>query len=138
MIAKDNISLLEYLNNKHIEYPDEFNAEILENAEELLVRVNTLLQKEKLKAIQSSGFRPPSYNKTIKGAAKNSWHTKGAAIDLYDPEKTLAKCITGINYDNEKLLVRYDLWAEHPKYTRNWLHLQSKPVKSGRRIFKPW
>jgi hypothetical protein len=30
-----------------------------------------------------------------------------------------------------------DLYCEDFKYTKTWVHLQSRPTRSGKRIFKP-
>jgi hypothetical protein len=36
-----------------------------------------------------------------------------------------------------KLLEQYDLYMEDPLYTTTWVHLQTRPTKSGSRVFKP-
>jgi hypothetical protein len=61
---------------------------------------------------------------------------KGLALDILDDKlQTLAKLIT------KELLIKYDLYMEHPSDTigksANWLHLQSAKTASGNRIFHP-
>ena len=119
-------------------YPKEYNETIKLNAIGLLKYVNDLIYQLGIDPVVTSGFRPPSYNKTVKGAAKKSNHQYGLAIDLSDPKKELAKMICGEDFDDINILREFNLYAEHPNYTKNWLHIQSVPPQSGKRIFKPY
>lgn len=138
------ITLDQYLMGRHLKWPKEYTQEIKENAIGLLVIVNDFIKTLDIRnVVVTSGFRPPSYNKTVKGAAKGSRHTTGQAIDLADPKKELAKLICGKDFKDGSLLEEFNLYAEHPGYTSanpkgsHWLHLQSVPPKSHTRIFIP-
>ena len=103
------------------------------NAEELLNRVNSLMVRfgEIRKIV--SGWRPPEVNAKLPGAAINSKHITGQAVDLADPDGDLDQwCL-----DNPNELERFQLWLEHPATTKNVCHLQSVPPKSGKRVFYP-
>lgn len=128
----EQITLEMYLMGRHLKWPNEYNTEIKANAEVLLTYVNDLLKQLDLDVEVSSGFRPPSYNKTVKGAARKSKHQTGEAIDLRDPKGELAKLLL-----TEGILEEFNLYMEDPKFTKGWVHLQSRPPGSGRRVFKP-
>ncbi len=127
------ITLDQYLMGRHLKWPKEYTQEIKENAIGLLVIVNDFIKALDIRnVVVTSGFRPPSYNKTVKGAARGSRHQTGQAIDLADPKKEIAKLIL-----TDGILEEFNLYAEDPKYTRNWIHIQSVPPRSGKRIFIP-
>lgn len=126
------ISLNTYLMGRHLKWPNEYNEQIEQNAQGLLVYINDLLNQLDLDVEMSSGFRPPSFNKTVKGAARKSRHQTGQAIDLRDPKGELAKLLT-----TDGILEEFNLYMEDPKFTKGWVHLQSIPPGSGKRIFKP-
>lgn len=116
---------------------DLVNPEIAENAKILLLKANTFLEvyeRETGREVKmSSGYRSPEYNKTIPGAAKNSKHMSGQAVDIFDGDKALAKfCL-----QKARLLEEYGLYCEDMRCTRNWVHFQSVPPKSGNRFFIP-
>jgi phosphate uptake regulator len=83
----------------------------------------------------SSGWRPQAINKIITGAAKNSHHMTGKAIDLVDSrEQELARKIES----RPDLLDKHQLWMEDRYATPGWVHLDigsRSPRKV--RIFKP-
>ncbi|MGL5935265.1 MAG: D-Ala-D-Ala carboxypeptidase family metallohydrolase [Cetobacterium sp.] len=102
-------------------------------AQDLLNKVNAFLEHWGREVQMTSGYRSPEYNKTIKGAAPNSNHMSGKAIDISDSDKALAKfCIIKKN-----LLADYGLWCEDPRTTPTWVHFQSIPPKSGNRFYIP-
>lgn len=83
----------------------------------------------------SSGWRPPAVNAATAGAAVNSRHMTGQAIDLYDPDGDLDEWLmTG---EGQATLTALGLWMEHPSATKGWCHLQTVPPRSGRRVFYP-
>ena len=98
--------------------------------DDLLNRLNELRAIWGKPMVITSGYRPPEYNKEI-GGAKNSAHIYAMAADIWDPNKELAEFLS----KDEKLLEELGFWMEDPKYTRNWVHLQTRPAKN--RIFKP-
>lgn len=85
-------------------------------------------------SIVNSGWRPASINALVPNAALNSLHITCEACDLHDPEGLLDEwCYTV----SETILKDLGLWLEHPASTRRWCHVQTKPPKSGRRVFYP-
>lgn len=109
----------------------ELTPELLANAENLLKRVNSLLQELGVPMPKvSSGFRPSAVNAGIANAAKKSLHMSCSAIDMLDDkDQTLAKLIQKDAEENKRnsLLHKYGLWLEHPKHTigkySTWCHL---------------
>lgn len=127
------ITLEDYLMGRDQAHPDAYTDDVRLNAEELLSRVNKLLlELGAIKVKVSSGWRPEAINNTV-GGAKKSNHITGSAIDIYDPMKMLARSILR----NKELLETLDLYMEEPGSTPGWVHLQSVPPKSGKRIFLP-
>jgi len=134
------ITLEDYFGHQsHVEPPSD---EVQINARELLIRVNALLDviNESFPGIGAamhprvnSGWRPAAYNATVPGAAVKSKHITGQAIDLADPDGELDELL--VNHQN--LLVIAGLWQEHPLATKNWMHVQSVPPRSGNRTFYP-
>jgi hypothetical protein len=120
-------------------YPERANSpelteEVKSNILDLIARANALLNELGVKQVAvSSGFRPSGVNVNVKGAAKKSNHLSGLALDLYDPKGELDKLFMA----NLKLLEKHGLWIESPDDTPTWSHLQSRPPKSGNRVFKP-
>ncbi len=114
-------------------FASEYDQEVKENAEDLLIKVNALVQELGLeyKGL-NSGWRPSLYNVRI-GGARRSRHTIGQAIDLTDRDgKIKAKIMS-----NPEVLRPYDMSMEHPSATRTWCHLQTPPPRSGRLVFWP-
>lgn len=112
------------------------------NAEDLLIRVNKLLEdyvsdggvlkknpdtKTNISGQNYGGFRPED----CKIGAKNSAHKTGKAVDIYDPDNHLDNWISDI------VLIRHGLFREHPDFTKFWSHLSTQSPKSGKRTFYP-
>ena len=113
------------------------------NAIDLLTRVNALMEEYTLSTGRSvpinkstgsqisgateGGFRLP----TCTQGATNSSHKEAKAVDVYDPDEGLDNWIT------RTILVKYDLYREHPDYTHGWCHLTTRQPKSGTRTFIP-
>jgi len=123
----------------HLADPSE---EVEASAEELLIRVNSLLAvinmthpgiSGAMYPKVNSGWRPASYNAKVPGAAVKSKHITGHAIDLSDPDGEMDELLLA----NPKLLELAGLWLEHPAATKNWSHWQSLAPRSGNRIFFP-
>jgi hypothetical protein len=117
--------------------------EVIANAADLAWRVSGVLTAFGASRKLSSGYRPREVNDATPNAGKDSHHIHGRAVDIVDDDGKLAEfCVT-----NTALLETLGLWMESPKYTvkkdargrviSRWVHLQSKPPKSGRRIFSP-
>ena len=127
------ITLCDYLMGRDKSHAAEYSETISIAAEELLDRVNLLLAELEVETLVCSGWRPPSVNAQVKGAAKHSKHMTGHAIDIADPTRKIARAIVR----DPEILVRSDLYAEDPEHTRGYIHLQSVGPGSGKRIFKP-
>lgn len=118
------------------EYP--LTIDLALNAARLLAAVNFLRAVYGHPCRVSSGYRPGRFNKAA-GGAPNSAHLTCEAIDLADPSGHLARWIVL----NTELLEHLDLYVEDPipapgyKGTPGWVHIQTRPVPSGNRIFRP-
>jgi hypothetical protein len=62
-----------------------------------------------------------------------SQHLKGAAVDIFDPNRQLQEWCK----QNVSILEQNQLWCEDFSATPNWVHFQIFPPKSGNRFFKP-
>lgn len=83
----------------------------------------------------SSGWRPPVINANTPGAAVNSRHMTGQAVDLYDPDGDIDEWL--LSDAGQAALAKLGLWMEHPAATKGWCHLQTVPPRSKRRVFYP-
>jgi hypothetical protein len=115
-----------------------------ENAQVLLIRINDFLdfaididptiEQEICDDPVNSGWRSEAYNKTLKGAAKNSAHFTFQAKDLRDPHGKLDRIVIA----NIPFMQRVGLYVEHPRYTKGWCHLSSRAPASGNIIYIPY
>lgn len=126
------ITIEDYLMGRHLQYPAEYNNKFQCNAESLIRKVNNFLDALNVNPRVTSGFRPPSINRKVIGAAKRSHHQTCNAIDLEDSSGAL-----GIKASDPALLEQFGLYLEDPTYTKGWIHLQDLPPRSKRRIFIP-
>ena len=128
------IALADYWMGRDKTHAADMTPEIRSNAADLVVRCNQLAAALSFPLPRvSSGWRPPSVNAGVKGAAKRSNHMTGNAVDFADPDGKLdAWCLA-----NLPTLERIGIWLEHPDATPNWCHLQRVPPRSGRRVFRP-
>lgn len=73
------------------------------------------------------GFRLPDSATGL----KKSNHKDANAVDVYDPDRTLAQwCVS-----NKSNLALAELWMEDPRWTPVWVHLQTLPPGSDKRIY---
>jgi len=120
----------------------EYNQEQAQNAVELCRRVNHLLSyaeecgvnlklNKKTGSLISGekygGFRPLD----CPIGAEKSAHKQAMAVDIYDPENALDIWL------NDAILIKFDLYREHPDHTNSWAHLSTKEPRSKRRTFIP-
>lgn len=111
----------------------DLTADIIANAQIVVERTNALLACFGEDRAVSSGWRPPSVNAGVPGAAKGSKHMAGTAIDLQDRDERLDQwCMEHLD-----VLREIGLWLEHPGWTVGWSHLQIVPPRSGARVFVP-
>lgn len=118
---------------REVQYPilPEWNR----NVSELLDRVNGILSQypeQPLTVVVNSGYRPGHWN-TQAGGSPRSAHLTCEAVDIADPGGILARWLLG----NLSLLEQYNLYLEDPSRTPSWIHLQTRPTRSGKRVFLP-
>jgi hypothetical protein len=82
----------------------------------------------------NSGWRPPSVNACTPGASATSLHMTGEALDLHDPAGEIDAWL--MTPQGQYTLERLGLWLEHPDSTPGWCHLQTRPPRSGNRVFR--
>jgi hypothetical protein len=129
----DPLSLESYIGDKFPEYQAEWTPKHERSAKALLKRVKkAMLILSVDKPVINSGWRPAAYNKKI-GGARKSHHIKAKAIDIGDRDKRIASILC----QRPQILDHCDLWIEHPDHTPTWVHFQSRPPRSGKRIFIP-
>ena len=73
------------------------------------------------------GFRLPD----AETGRPNSSHKEAKGVDVFDGDGEFSKWIT------DELLEKYGLFREAPSYTPGWVHLQTRPVRSGNRTYRP-
>lgn len=138
------IELADYWMGRDLKYPLSMSTEIAANAARTVEIANKLLVLAKASGVRlqsspithsivASGWRPPMLNANTPGAAPNSRHITGQAIDIYDPDGDIDEWLFG----NQQPLVDLGVWAEHPGATKGWSHWQIVPPRSGRRFFYP-
>lgn len=103
------------------------------NLSKLLAALHLLQPVCPEELIVTSGYRPPSINATIPGAAKKSNHMVCLACDFHDPTGAVGKWCAA----NLEVLEAVGLWLEHPLSTPGWCHLQAAAPRSGHRMFIP-
>lgn len=129
------ISLDAYWKGRDKEYADELTDEIRGNAEKTVELANELLSRAGRSDIDlvDSGWRPKAVNDHTSNAASGSKHLSAEAVDLPDYKRTLATwCV-----DNLDVLAEIGLWMEDPRWTKTWVHVQTVPPRSGKRVFIP-
>jgi len=116
--------------------------EHLDNLVKLHDAVNKLRLAYGKPLIVTSGYRSLAEHLAIykaKGITDQSKipmkskHLSGEAVDFSDPDNRLQIWILA----NEELVSSFGLWFEDFAYTKNWVHCQIVPPKSGKRFFKP-
>lgn len=110
--------------------PKEIPDGIISNLMELRARLNQLGFKPP--RVFTCTYRNPEHNARVGGAKKSS-HLTGCACDIADSDGLLKDYLR----TNPELLEECDLYAEDFDSTKGWVHLSSRPSKSGKRIFKP-
>lgn len=142
------ISYEDYLMGREKKYRHEITQDMEENAGMLLARVNLLISwaaadgvfpgiDSKTGTHVASGWRPTEINARTSNAGKASKHITMQGIDVQDtPDRTLARwCLR-----NLASLEEIGLWMEDPQWTGGadpWVHFQSVPPGSGRRVYVP-
>jgi uncharacterized protein YcbK (DUF882 family) len=124
------ISLSELLHGHDI---NDVPAEHQQNLEELLKRINLIREAWGQPMIVTSGYRSAEDQARINPKAPQSKHMIGCAVDIADPDESLAAW----NHANIALLEQVGLWCEATESTVGWEHYQWLPPGSGNRFFIP-
>lgn len=93
-----------------------------DNLQDLLCKINRVRDKYGKPMIVTSGYRTVAHELS-RGRSGKSDHCKCKAIDIYDPDKSLARWC----HENEEFLSSIPLWIEHTDYTSNWVHFTTTP-----------
>lgn len=139
------ITLQQYLMGRERSHGLQLGPDLLRNAERTVDLANRLLVLAKgagvalhehpgSGSIVTSGWRPADINASTPGARPRSLHLSCEAIDLYDPDGDLDEWLLGAA---DVVLKDLGLWLEHPAATKGWAHVQTRPPRSGRRVFYP-
>ena len=97
-------------------------ARYLENLYILWKKINNIRTAYGKPMIVTSGYRTVA-NEIQHGRSGKSDHCQCKAVDIYDPDKSLANWV----HENEQLLKYNQLWVEHTDYTKNWVHFTIQP-----------
>lgn len=134
-----SISMIEILKKAKLE---DQPKDIQDNLNKLLEKVNKLRAAYGKPLTVSSGLRTMEDHLRIykeKGITDKSKipmkskHLSGESVDFADPKQELQKWIKA----NLKLMEEIGLWFEDFSATKNWVHVQIVPPKSGNRFFLP-
>lgn len=141
-----SVTLKDYWMGRDQQYPHALSTEIRGEAGRTVELLNRLLQglsaagikpprNPRTGSVLTSGWRPPDVNEATLGAAPRSHHIWGRAADIYDPEGEIDDYL--LTTGGQELLTTLGLWMEHPAATKGWCHVQTRPPRSGRRVFYP-
>jgi len=129
------ITLHAYWLGRDVTHAEELTDDIQRNALVTVTKCNELLSRAGRNDINTvnSGWRPQSVNDATRNSAAVSSHLTAQAVDLPDTDRTLAEwCV-----DNLDVLKDVGLWMEDPRWTPTWVHLQTKPPRSGKIVYIP-
>lgn len=85
--------------------------------------------------VVSSGYRPASVQAKVNPKVKNSKHSTCEAVDVVDKSGAFGAWL--LTAAGLAALGEVGLHIEDPNYTEGWVHLQSVPPRSGKRVFVP-
>jgi hypothetical protein len=135
------ITLSEYFMGRDARFADELTPRIRDCSALTVERANYLLEAyaeatgDDSERRVNSGWRPRAVNAAVRGAAPNSRHLTGEAVDLSDEDQSLGEwCESEAGL---AVLEKVGLWIESPAYTKRWLHCQTVAPRSGNRVFVP-
>lgn len=110
----------------------ELPEDVYKNLMGLRERLNKLGKDFLPPRILACGYRNPAHNAQVGGARKSN-HLTGRAVDIVDRDNQLKSFLKS----HEHLLAECGLYAEDYEHTPTWVHLQSNPPASGKRVFLP-
>lgn len=115
---------------REVQYPLDKDQE--KNLSILLERINKVRTKYGKPMTVTSGYRPAAINAGVAGAAKKSSHTLCMAVDIKDTDGSFRKWVL----ENLQLFKDLDLYLEDFRWTKTWVHIQTR--KASKRIFIPY
>lgn len=104
---------------------------LADNLNDLYHKINLIREKYGKPMVVTSGYRSIEYELS-KGRSGKSDHCKCKAVDIYDPDKGLAKWC----HDNQEFIESIPLWIEHTDYTKNWVHFTT--TEKSKTFFIPY
>ena len=128
------ISKSEILMGRDRDYSAEYTPEISNNIDRLVKAMNVIRLLYGSTMTIASGWRPSSFNATVRGAAGHSKHTIGLACDVHDPDGKVRDFVLS----RLDLMQSVGLYFEDFRWTHGWVHFQLAPPASGKRIFIPY
>ncbi len=139
------ITLAQYWLGRDITHALQLGTDLRSNAARTVDLANRLLvlakgagvrleESPRTGSIVTSGWRPADVNASTPNARARSLHISCEAIDLFDPDGDLDDWLLA---NADTVLKDLGLWLEHPAATKGWAHVQTKPPRSGRRVFYP-
>lgn len=112
-------------------YPTD--AETQANLEDLLSKLNQVRAAYGKPMFINSGLRSQADQARINPNAPKSKHLTGQAADIRDNDGSFWKwCMAEMH-----LMVQLGIYFEDKGATPTWVHMQSQPPRSGKRIFIP-
>lgn len=127
------VSMDELVKGRDKQFPNEFTDEIKSNLEDLLGVINEVRARYGKPMTVTSGWRPAAINAATPGAAKNSAHCLGLAVDISDTTGELWSWVLA----NLDLMQSLGIFLEDRRWTPTWVHFGLKKPLSGKRIFVP-
>lgn len=123
----------ELLQGREDTFKDEYTDGIDGNIDRLLVAINVVREAYGKPMKVTSGWRPPSMNHMVKGAAPKSNHMIGLAVDISDGSGDVMRFVLA----NLELMTKLGFYFENWNWTPTWCHFQLVKPTSGKRIFVP-
>lgn len=123
MITEKELNPHNYLPTKEVE----------SNLKTLLIRMNAVRNLYGKPMVVTSGLRTLIDQARINPSAPQSKHLLGQACDISDRDGELWAWVE--KHLDEMAAI--GLWFEDGTYTDGWVHFQTVPPKSGKRIFVP-
>lgn len=127
------ISKEELLSGRDKTFASEYTDAISNNLDILLQKMNVVRNAYGTPMFISSGWRPASINGSVAGAAPNSNHVIGAAVDVRDTDGALWAWVL----QHLDLMQSLGLYMEDKRWTPTWVHFSFLPPGSKKRIFVP-
>ena len=127
------IKMEELVKDRDKQYPSEYTQEVQDNLNKLLIAINKVRTTYNIPMNVDSGWRPVAINSSTPGAATNSAHCQGLAVDIQDLDGSLWSWVL----DNLQMMKDLGFFFEDRRWTPTWVHFGLRKPNSGKRIFIP-